>query len=123
MNRSEDDPRARLGFPEDEHVTKMPRYPSCYQVNTRVWLMEISHKLGRTATLDDIPDTELECLKESGFDWMWFLSVWQTGAAGQRVLRANPQWRREFQRTLADLQKKTSLVPVLPSPPTKRLEI
>jgi glycosidase len=105
MSRSEGDPRARLGFPEDEHVTKIPRYPSCYQVNTRVWLTEISQELGRTATLDDIPDTELDRLKESGFDWIWFLSVWQTGPAGQRVSRTNPQWRREFQKTLADLQE------------------
>ena len=30
--------------------------PSLYQINTRVWLTELSHKLGRPATLDDIPE-------------------------------------------------------------------
>ena len=40
-----------------------------------------------------------------GFDWVWFLSVWQTGRAGQRVSRANPEWRREFQETLPDLRE------------------
>ena len=39
-----------------------------------------------------------------GFDWVWFLSVWQTGPAAQRVSRANPEWRREFEETLPDLQ-------------------
>ena len=40
-----------------------------------------------------------------GFDWIWFLSVWQTGPAGQRVSRSNPEWRQEFQETLPDLRE------------------
>jgi hypothetical protein len=82
-----------------------PRYPTLYQINTRVWLTEISRTLGRAATLDDIPDAELDRLAEMGFDWVWFLSVWQTGAAGQRVSRSNPDWRREFEETLPDLRE------------------
>ena len=35
------------------------RYPALYQINTRVWLTELSRELGRAATLDDIPDAEL----------------------------------------------------------------
>jgi hypothetical protein len=80
-------------------------YPALYQINTRVWLTEISRTLGRPATLDDIPDTELDRLAKTGFDWIWFLSVWQTGLAAQRVSRQNPEWRREFQETLPDLKE------------------
>jgi hypothetical protein len=80
-------------------------YPSLYQLNTRVWLTELSRKLGRPATLDDIPDTELDRLAEMGFDWIWFLSVWQTGLAGQQVSRTNPEWRKEFAETLPDLRE------------------
>jgi len=58
-----------------------PRYPSLYQINSRVWLTELSHTLGRPATLDDIPDTELNRIAEMGFDRVWFLSIWQTGLA------------------------------------------
>jgi len=79
------------------------RYPSLYQINTRVWLTELSDQLGRPATLDDIPDAELDRWAELGFDWIWFLSVWKTGVAGQHVSRTNPEWRREFQETLPDL--------------------
>ena len=81
------------------------RYPSLYQINTRVWLTELSRKLGRAATLDDVPDAELDRLAQLGFDWVWFLSVWQTGLAGQRVSRANADWRKEFQETLPDLRE------------------
>lgn len=80
-------------------------YPSLYQINTRVWLTELSEKLGRTATLDDVPDAELDRLAALGFDWIWFLSVWQTSLAGQHVSRTNHEWRQEFQATLPDLRK------------------
>ena len=40
-----------------------------------------------------------------GFDWVWFLSVWQTGPAAQAISRANPEWRKEFQDTLPDLKE------------------
>ena len=82
-----------------------PLYPSLYQINTRVWLTELSWALRRPATLDDIPDAELDRLAAMGFDWVWFLSVWQTGPAGQRVSRTNPEWRREFEETLPDLHE------------------
>jgi hypothetical protein len=83
--------------------TRLPRYPSLYQVNTRVWLSELSRKLGRKATLDDTPNEELDRLASAGFDWVWLLSVWQTGPAGQAISRANSAWRKEFQETLPDL--------------------
>ncbi len=77
-----------------------PRYPCLYQINTRVWLTELSQTLGRTATLDDIPDAELDRLASTGFDWIWLLSVWRTGLAAQQVSLMNSEWRHEFQETL-----------------------
>ncbi|HET6768543.1 MAG TPA: alpha-amylase family glycosyl hydrolase, partial [Chitinophagaceae bacterium] len=82
-----------------------PKYPSLYQVNTRVWLTALSRELGRRATLDDIPDIALQQLKELGFDWLWFLSVWCTGELGKKISRENPQWRHDFETTLADLKE------------------
>ena len=81
------------------------RYPSLYQINTRTWLTALSRMSGRPATLDDVPDAALDRLAEQGFDWLWLLSVWQTGLAGQRVSRTNPEWRREFEETLPDLRE------------------
>jgi hypothetical protein len=85
------------------HTRELPRYPSLYQINTRVWLTELGRARGRRATLDDIPDTELDRVAGMGFDWVWLLSVWRTGPAGQRVSRTSPEWRREFEETLPDL--------------------
>ena len=44
-----------------------PRYPSLYQINTRVWLTELSRTLGRAATLDDIPDAGIGSPGRAGF--------------------------------------------------------
>src|SRR6266481_9676628 len=93
-------PRAVAGGPD-----MSPAYPSLYQVNTRVLLTALSRTLGRPATLDDIPDAELDRIAGLGFDWIWLLSVWCTGPAGQRVSRANGEWRREFAETLPDLRE------------------
>src|SRR5262245_61045105 len=82
-----------------------PAFPRLYQVNTRVWLTELSRTLGRAATLDDVPDEELDRVAAMGFDWVWLLSVWRTGAAGRRVSRENEEWRREFHDTLPDLRE------------------
>jgi hypothetical protein len=50
-----------------------PRYPLLFQINTRVWLTALSRASGREATLDDIPDHELDHLAQLGFDWIWML--------------------------------------------------
>src|SRR5215469_1251263 len=80
-----------------------PRYPSLFQINSRVWLERPSREAGRRITLADIDDRTIDRFAEQGFDWVWLLSVWQTGAAGRAVSRSNPQWRAEFAAILPDL--------------------
>lgn len=79
---------------------RAPLYPALYQINTRVTLTELSRKMQRKATLDDIPDIELDRLAEQGFDWAWFLGVWQTGPIGRKISLENPEWRQEFRQLL-----------------------
>ena len=47
----------------------MARYPSLYQINTRVWLRELSNSLGRPAALTNIPDAFLDHVAAMGFDY------------------------------------------------------
>jgi glycosidase len=81
------------------------KQPVLYQVNTRVVLTELAHELQRNTTLDDIPDALLDEWKSMGFEWIWLLSVWQTGLVAQKISRTNSGWRREFEETLVDLQE------------------
>ena len=81
-----------------------PRYPSLFQINTRVWLRRLSQESGKKqVTLADIDDATIDGFAQRGFDWIWLLSVWRTGPAGRAVSRSNPEWRAEFNAVLPDL--------------------
>jgi hypothetical protein len=68
-----------------------PRHPSLYQINTRVWLDELGAEHGRSATLEDVPDSALDEIVADGFDWVWLLGLWQTGEAGRQVSLHQPE--------------------------------
>jgi hypothetical protein len=80
----------------------MVSYPALYQINTRVWLRELADSLGRPATLAGIPDS-LDRIASLGFDYVWFLGLWQTGPAGQQVALSRSDWQQAFQKILPDL--------------------
>lgn len=84
-------------------LAPLPQFPSLWQINTRVWMTSLSRQLDRPATLDDVPDAELDLLVDRGIDIVWLLSVWQTSPASQGVSRTHGGWRQEFVSTLADL--------------------
>jgi len=59
-----------------------PRYPSLYQINP-VWLTELSRALG-SARHWRTSGRRAGSSRGQGFDWIWFLSVWQTGPRRER---------------------------------------
>lgn len=77
--------------------------PTLYQVNIRVWLQRLSTQLHRSATLDDIPDAALDEWVQLGFDWIYLLGVWQTGAIAPQISRTNSAWVAGYRQLLNDL--------------------
>jgi hypothetical protein len=65
--------------------------------NNYVWLRSVRQQNQQLRS-------ELDRLAGMGFDWVWLLSVWQTGSAGRRISLENREWRREFIDTLPDLR-------------------
>lgn len=58
-----------------------------------VWLDQLSKQHGYPITrLDQIPDSELQRLAESGFTGLWLIGIWERSAASQRIkqLCGNP---------------------------------
>ena len=47
-----------------------PRYPSLFQINTRVWLERLSREAGRRITLADIDNGTIDGFAAQGFDWI-----------------------------------------------------
>jgi alpha amylase-like protein len=93
----------RAGPSSGAGPARLPRYPSLIEINTRAWLYRLSLKAGKPITLAEIDDATLDDFARRGFDWIWLLSVWQTGAASRALSRSNPAWRAEFQAALPDL--------------------
>jgi hypothetical protein len=80
-----------------------PRYPSLLQINARVWLRRLSGEAGKRITLSDIDDDVVDGWAESGVDWIWLLSVWQTGAMGREISRSDAELRAGYVGALPDL--------------------
>jgi hypothetical protein len=90
--------------PPEKTARMASPHPSLFQINTRVSLRELGRQLGRSATLDDVPEAMLDRLAADGFDWVWFLGVWQTGPAGRRVSLSQPEWREGYAKALGDFR-------------------
>jgi len=60
----------------------LPKNPLLFQLNTRVLIDELSKAAGKQCTLDDFPDAELAQIAAKGYDYAYFLGVWQTGEYG-----------------------------------------
>src|SRR5688572_5725 len=54
--------------------------------NSYVWLEQLSRKYGRwIKTLDQIPDEELELLRERGFTGLWLIGLWERSRASEKI--------------------------------------
>lgn len=61
--------------------------------STLVWLDQLSKKYGRDISrLDQIPDEELDMLKDGGFTALWLIGLWERSPASKKikVLCGNP---------------------------------
>ena len=77
-----------------------------YEVNTRVWLRELSARERRTVTLADIPEIEIARWQELGFTHIWLMGVWQVGAKAREIALQfwRQHWSKEINSVEADVQ-------------------
>ena len=48
-----------------------------YEINTRVFLKELSFSYDKKITFRNFPDKEIEKIAGLGFDAVWFMGVWK----------------------------------------------
>jgi len=58
--------------------------PLVYEINTRCWLSSLSESFGRTLTLAEVPEGQLEFWRDLGFTHIWLMGVWRTGACSRQ---------------------------------------
>lgn len=80
-----------------------PRQPVIYEINTWVWLYDLSQRLGRPVTLAGVPTEAWDALGAVHADAVWLMGVWERSPVGVRVAGAHEGMQAEFQRALPDL--------------------
>ena len=88
----------------EEEMKSWPRYPVIYEINTWVWLDELSRKYGRPVTLSAVPAEEWDLLSSFGFDAVWLMGVWERSPAGIAIANGNPGLLEDFRRALPDFR-------------------
>ncbi len=81
-----------------------PRFPVIYEINTWVWLDELSRKYGRPVALATVPPEEWDFLSSFGFDAVWLMGVWERSPAGIALANRNPDLLADFRRALPDFR-------------------
>jgi hypothetical protein len=81
-----------------------PRYPTLYEINTWVWLAELTAKTGAPVDLSSVPNAEWDAIAALGFDAVWFMGVWERSPAGIAIANKNPNLLADFHRALPDFR-------------------
>lgn len=79
-----------------------PLYPVIYEINTWVWLGDLSQKYKKVVDLDTIPEQEWDTIASYGFDAVWFMGVWERSPAGIAISMRNTGNIEDFRRALPD---------------------
>lgn len=75
-----------------------------HEINTRVWLKQLSIKYGKDITLNILPDEEIKQLKKFGFQAIWLMGVWHSSKKGREIALNHEALYREFLNVLPDLK-------------------
>ena len=81
-------------------VSAWPRYPTMYEINTWIWLFDLSQKYGKNVDLSSVPSAEWDAIAACGFDSVWFMGVWERSPAGIAIANQNKGLLDDFRRAL-----------------------
>ena len=81
-------------------MLQWPKFPTIYEINTWVWLTDLSQGAKKRLTLAEVPQSELERIAAYGFDGVWLMGVWQRSPGARRIAQTFPGWQSAFQEAL-----------------------
>ena len=85
-------------------MTGWPEKPVIYEVNTAIWLSDLSRAAGRRVTLGDVPASAWDDVTPAGVDAVWLMGVWERSPAGLALATANQDLQASFAEALPDLR-------------------
>jgi hypothetical protein len=84
---------------------RLPSRPTIYEINTAVWLSELSRQLGLRVDLSGVPAGEWDRLGALRVDAVWLMGVWQRSPAGLQIALRDTELVSTFHSVLADLRE------------------
>ncbi|MFD4876253.1 alpha-amylase [Streptomyces sp. NPDC058420] len=85
-------------------MTAWPDHPVIYEINTLIWLRELSSRYGRTVTLGEVPDPAWDEIALPGVDAVWLMGVWERSPAGLEIALRDVALQESFRAALPDLR-------------------
>ncbi|MGQ4430233.1 alpha-amylase [Streptomyces sp. SAS_260] len=85
-------------------MTPWPEHPVIYEINTLIWLGELSTRYGRTLTLGEVPDPDWDEVALPGVDAVWLMGVWERSPAGLEIALRDEALQASFRAALPDLR-------------------
>ena len=76
--------------------------PAIYEINTWVWLGELSDEMKEPVTLANVPDEKWDELSHLQMDAVWFMGVWERSPRGIAISNLNAGNLADFRRALPD---------------------
>lgn len=64
-------------------MARWPKKPFIYEINTWVWLVDLSRRYNKRITLANVPDEVLDELAALNVDAIWLMGVWQRNPEGR----------------------------------------
>jgi glycosidase len=80
------------------------KYPTVYEINTWVWLADLSQKYRRTIDLSCVPPAEWDAIARFGFNSVWLMGVWERSPAGMAIANQNKNLLNDFRRAVPDFR-------------------
>jgi len=79
-----------------------PTYPVIYEINTWVWLRELSGQYQSQVSLATVPGEVWDSIAELAVDSVWLMGVWERSPAGIVIANENQGLLADFRRALPD---------------------
>ena len=86
-----------------------PRYPTIYEINTWVWLQDLSQRYKEPETLATVPAREWDAIANLGIDAVWLMGVWERSPASIRISMQNQGLLGDFRRALPDFSENDNI--------------
>jgi hypothetical protein len=79
------------------------QHPLLFEINVRLLLSRLRTTMSPTATLNDVPDAQLDEWRDAGYDAVWLMGVWQTGEMSRQIARTHEGLQEEYRKVLPDV--------------------